>query len=327
MTASRRIEADTILGRPPAATGRRARLSEAEHRRLRRSARVRRELIGWAFIGPQYAFFLAFLVLPVLGVFYWSVQRGGMIGGSRFVGFSNFAGLPNEIAASTAVTNTFLFAVMSIPPTLVLALAAGILLARVKRGASVYRFLMYFPVLVPGIVAGLIWVFLTSVDFGLFNTILRMFGLPPQTWLGQQFALPVLAMLDVWRNVGYWTIFFLAAVVGLPSELYQAARLDGASTWQRFRYLTVPLLRRIILFAVVVATIYGLQIFDTPYILTRGGPGTATMTIVFQVQAYVFGNSQGMVGVAAAISVVLFVAILALTGMQAWLLRPRSGGR
>jgi ABC-type sugar transport system permease subunit len=326
VTASSEIEADAILGRPRAAGMRRARLSEDEHRQLRRRARVRRELTAWAFVGPQYAFFLAFLVLPVLGVFFWSVQRGGMIGGSRFVGLDNYSGLPNEVGASTAITNTFMFAVMSIPPTLVLALVAGILLARVKRGASVYRFLIYFPVLVPGIVAGLIWVFLTSVDFGLFNTVLRMFGLPPQTWLGQALALPVLAALDVWRNVGYWTIFFLAAVVGLPPELYQAARLDGASMWQRFRHLTVPLLRRIILFAVVVATIYGLQIFDTPYILTRGGPGTATMTIVFQVQAYVFGNSQGMVGLAAAISVVLFLAILVLTGIQVLLLRERSGG-
>ena len=127
--------------------------------------------------------------------------------------------------------------------------------------------------LVPGVVAALIWVFLTNIDFGLFNTLLRTAGLPPQTWLGAGSALQVLAALDVWRSVGYWAIFFLAALIGLPQELYQAAELDGAGAWQRFRRITLPLLRRVILFAVVVATIYGLQVFDTVLILTNGGPG------------------------------------------------------
>ena len=317
------------LGQAPALTARRPRAepSATERRRLKRAARVRRELTAWGFIGPQYAFFLVFLVLPVLGVLYWSLQHGGIIGGSDFVGLANYLDLPDQVDATTAISNTFIFAVLSIPPTLVLALGAGLLLARIRRGASTYRFLLYFPALVPGVVAGLIWVFLTSVDFGLFNTVLRMLGLPTQTWLGAGLALPILALLDVWRNLGYWAIFFLAAVVGLPGELYQAATLDGANSWQRFRHLTIPLLKRVILFAVVVATIYGLQIFDTAYILTRGGPGTATTTVVFQVQAYVFGASTDTVGLAAAISVVLFVAILALTGIQVALLRGGRVGR
>jgi ABC-type sugar transport system permease subunit len=324
MTLASETTPATPVGRAPASVRRRESPTEQERRRLKRAARIRRELTAWAFVGPEYAFFLLFLVLPVLGVVYWSTQHGGIIGGSQFVGLRNYLQLPDQVAATTAISNTFAFALMSIPPTLLVGLGAGILLARVKRGAAAYRFLLYFPALVPGVVAGLIWVFLTSVDFGLFNTILRSLGLSPQIWLGQSLALPVLALLDVWRNCGYWAIFFLAAVVGLPGELYQAARLDGANTWQRFTHLTLPLLKRIILFGIVVSTIYGLQIFDTAYILTRGGPGTATTTVVFQVQAYVFGASIDTVGLAAAISVVLFIAILTLTGIQVWLLR---GGR
>jgi ABC-type sugar transport system permease subunit len=125
--------------------------------------------------------------------------------------------------------------------------------------------------------------------------------------------------------VGYWAIFFLAAIIGLPEELYQAAELDGASAWQRFRRLTLPLLRRVILFAIVVATIFGLQIFDTVLILTQGGPGTSTVTIVYRVWRYVFGTTDG-VGFGAAISVALLVAILALTIIQLRLLRSRRGG-
>jgi ABC-type sugar transport system permease subunit len=241
------------------------------------------------------------------------------------VGLSNFTRLPGLVGATAAVQNTLVFALLSVPLILVGALAIAMLLARVGRGASTYRFLVYFPVLVPGVVAALIWLFLTNVDFGLFNGVLRLFGAEPVTWLGSGTALLVLALLDVWRNVGYWAIFFVAAIIGLPQELYQAAELDGASPPSRFRYLTLPLLRRILLFAVVVATIWGLQVFDTALVLTSGGPGTATTTIVYRVWQYVFGASD-KVGAAAAISLLLIAAILCLTVLQLRLLRSRRGG-
>jgi multiple sugar transport system permease protein len=301
---------------------RRQPLSAAEHRSLRRRVRVRRELVAWAFFGPMFFFFVVFLLIPVVSVVWWSTQSGGITAGTTFVGLDNFARLPRQVDAAAAINNTFAFAIMSIPIALVLALGVAMLLARIKRGGSTYRFMVYFPVLVPGVVAGLIWIFLTSVDFGLFNIILKSFGFPPVVWLSANNALPTLAALDVWRSLGYWAIFFLAAIIGLPQELYQAAELDGANSWQRFRFLTLPLLRRVILFAVVVATIFGLQVFDTALILTQGGPGTATITIIYRVWKYVFGES-GKVGLGAAISLALLVAILALTLIQLRLLRER----
>jgi ABC-type sugar transport system permease subunit len=303
---------------------RRARLPAAEHRRLRRATRLRRELIAWAFLAPMCVFFVVFLVVPVLGTFFWSTQSGGLTTGASFVGLDNFAELPSLVAAVTAIENTLVFAALSIPPTLVLALVVAMLLSRVKRGGTGYRFLVYFPVLVPGVIAGLIWIFLTSVDFGLFDTILRTVGVKPVTWLGSSTALPVLAALDVWRSLGYWAIFFLAAIIGLPSELFQAAELDGAGAWQRFRFLAIPLLRRILLFAIVVSTIFGLQVFDTAVVLTEGGPGTATTTIVYRVWRYVFGEND-KAGIGAAISLVLLVVILTLTLVQLRVLRGRRG--
>jgi ABC-type sugar transport system permease subunit len=276
------------------------------------------------FIGPMFIFFVTFLVVPTFGVVWWSTQSGGIATGSQFVGLDNFLGLPREPVAISAIENTLAFAVMSIPLTLIFALGLGMLLSRVTRGASAYRFLVYFPVLVPPVVAALIWIFLTNFDFGLFNTVLRAVGLSRQNWLGADLVLPVLAALDVWRNVGYWAIFFLAAIIGLPQELYQAAELDGASTLQRFRRLTLPLLRRIILFAVVVSTIWGLQIFDTPLVLSSGGPGTSSITVVFQVWTYALGSTNEA-GLAAAISLALLVAILALTAVQLRALRGRAG--
>jgi ABC-type sugar transport system permease subunit len=302
----------------------RLRLSPAEHRRLSRRARLRRELTGWAFLGPMFTCFIVFLVLPVFGTVWWSTRAGSIFGGTQFAGLDNFTALPGIVGAWSSIQNTLAFALLSVPLILAGALGVALVLARVERGGSIYRFLVYFPVLVPGVVAALIWLFLTNVDFGLFNNVIRMFGGAPVTWLGSDTALLVLAMLDVWRNVGYWAMFFVAAIIGLPGELYQAAELDGASVFARFRYLTLPLLRRIIFFAVIVATIWGLQVFDTALVLTNGGPGTATTTVIYRVWLYVFA-SNNKVGFASAISLVLIVAILALTLVQMRLLRDRRG--
>jgi ABC-type sugar transport system permease subunit len=273
----------------------------------------------------MYAFFILFLLIPAVGVLWWSTQSGGLVTGSKFVGLANFVNLPKQPLALTAIRNTLTFAALAVPFTIVLALGIALLLNGIRRGGSTYRFLVYFPVLVPGVVAALIWIFLTNVDFGLFNTVLRLGGLQPVNWLGAGTALPVLAGLEVWRSVGYWAIFFVAALMGLPKELYQAAELDGASTWQRFRRLTLPLLRRLLLFAVIISTIWGLQVFDTPVILTDGGPGTATVTVVYQVWRYALGSTT-QVGLAAAISLALLVGILALTVVQLRVLRGRDGG-
>jgi ABC-type sugar transport system permease subunit len=319
------IVSSSLLSPVKAAESRsRQRLSPEDHKRLARQRRWRRELTGWAFLAPMFVFFVVFLVLPVILVFWWSTQEGSLTTGTEYVGLDNFRRLPRQIDAPIAIRNTLNFTLMAIPVTLVLALGVALLLARVQRGGAVYRFLVYFPALVPGVVAGLIWIFLTSVDFGLFNTILRLFGLEPVVWLGPKSALQVLAALDVWRSVGFWAIFFLAAVIGLPKELYQAAELDGANAWQRFLRLTLPLLRRVILFAVVVATIYGLQVFDTALILTEGGPGTATLTVVYRIWTYIFGSTD-KVGYGAAMSVALLLAILVLTVIQLRLLRGQRG--
>lgn len=300
------------------------RLSPAEHRRLRRRARLRRELTGWAFLLPMFSFFIVFLVVPVVGTFWWSTRSGGLLGPTFGVGLQNYAQFPQQVDAMTAVTNTLWFALMSVPLTLVLALLVAMLLAGTNRGGAVYRFLIYFPTLVPGVVVGLIWLFLTNSDFGLLNVIVRAFGAKPVTWLGASTALPVLAGADVWRNTGYWAIFFVAALIGLPKELYQAAALDGASPLARFWFLTLPLMRRILMFAVVVATIFGLQVFDTALILTQGGPGTSTITIIYRIWQYVFAYDN-MIGLAAAMSGILVAAILVLTVIQLRMLRSRRG--
>jgi ABC-type sugar transport system permease subunit len=302
---------------------RRAPLPAAEHRRLRRRWVLQRNLTGWAFIAPVGAFFVVFLLIPVIGVFWWSTQSGRLLGGNEFVGFDNFTRIVKSIEASGALRTTVVFALLSVPAIIVLAMVLGMLLARVRRGGTVYRFLVYFPVLVPPIVVGLIWVFLTHSDFGMFNLILRGVGMEPVNWLSASNALPVVAAADVWRSVGYWAIFFLAAIIGLPRELYEAAHLDGADTVRRFWHVTLPGIRNILLLAVLMSTIWALQVFDIVLVLTRGGPGTSTRTAVYYVWWYVFGDGQ--VGLGAAISVLLLVVILGMTLVVLRLMRERRG--
>ena len=299
------------------------RFSPAEHRRLRRRARLQRELTGWAFLGPMFFFFVLFLLVPVVGTFWWSTRSGGLLGVTTNVGLKNYTTFPQQVDATVAVKNTLVFALLSVPLTIVLGVLLALLMVRVGRGGGVYRFLMYFPTLVPGVVAGLIWLFLTNPDFGLFNNILRAFGAQPVVWLGENSALRTLAAVDVWRNAGYWAIFFVAALIGLPEELYQAAALDGAGPLARFWHLTLPMLRRILLFALVVSTIFGLQVFDTALIMTAGGPGYATTTIVYRVWQYVFAYPDE-IGLAAAMSSMHVAAILVLTLIQLRALRGRG---
>ncbi|MBX3029905.1 MAG: sugar ABC transporter permease [Chloroflexi bacterium] len=307
----------------PAPRARHAPLSAAEHRRLRIRWVLQRNLTGWAFVAPVGVFFVLFLLIPVLGVFWWSAQSGRLLGGTEFVGLDNFVRIINSIEASGALRTTLMFALMSVPTIIVFAMVLGMSMARVQRGATVYRFFIYFPVLVPPIVVGLIWVFMTHADFGLLNLILRGVGMPPVNWLSASNALPIVAAADVWRSVGYWAIFFLAAFVGLPRELYEAAQLDGANSAKRFWHVTLPGIRNILLLAVLMSTIWALQVFDIILVLTRGGPGTATRSAVYYVWWYVFGDGQ--IGLGASISVLLLTVILGMTLLVIRLMRPKRG--
>ena len=169
--------------------------------------------------------------------------------------------------------------------------------------------------------AALIWTYVIHPDFGIFNYLLRFFGFDPLNWLGPQYALLTIAMLEVWRGVGFWTLLFLAALISLPEELYQAAKVDGARSLALFWHITLPLLRPTFVFAAVMATIWNFQVFDSIIILTDGAPNNATASVAWYIykQTFTFSN----VGIGAAMSVLMLVAILLLTVVQLRLLRRR----
>ena len=297
-------------------------LPAEEHRRLARAHARRRTGRAYAFLAPNLVFFTAFLLVPCGWVFYASLRTGGVIGSSEYVGLENWKHAFSDPQVVRTLRNTFLYSVMAIPVVFAIGLSLALLLQNVRRGGAILRALLYFPTLMPVVLAALAWLFVVHPDFGVLNYAVRGVGGSTVNWLGSTgLALPTIALLEIWRGAGFWTLLFLAALMGMPRELFQAAHLDGAGAWQRFRHLTLPLMRSTFLFAIVMATIWNLQLFDSVFILTDGGPVNSTATIVWYVykSLFAFGN----VGFGATLSCLMLIVILLLTVIELRLLRGR----
>jgi ABC-type sugar transport system permease subunit len=303
----------------------RERLTQAEHRRLARRYRSRRALRAYLFLAPVLVFFSVFLVYPSLWLLWGSFQSGGVFGPAEFVGLENWRQAFSDPVVRTTIENTLVLAAVSIPALFVIGMGLALLLLNVKRGGAVLRAALYFPTLAPLVIVGSIWLFVVHPDFGALNLGMRLLGGGTVNWLGDtQIALPTIAMVEVWRGIGFWSLFFLAALMGLPRELYEAAHLDGTNAWQRFRYLTLPLIRRTFLFAIVLAVIYALQIFDIVFVMTDGGPSFATATVAWYIYKSIYFFDA--VGFGATLSVVLLLMILLLTAIAMRALRTRRSG-
>ena len=293
----------------------RASLSAQEHRALARRYRLRRALTAYAFLVPAFVFFAVFMIYPMLRVIVYSFESGGVLTEPKFVGLDNWAKVASSSLVHTVFTNTLEYAVIAIPGMIIVGIVVGLVMQNISRGASPLRAMIYFPTLAPVVVAALIWLFVIQPDFGAINLGIRALGGDSVNFLGSStLALPTVAMLEIWRGIGYWGLFFLAQLLGLPKELYDAAHLDGTNSWQRFRYLTIPLLRPALLYAVFLTTIYNLQIFDSVFVLTDGGPANATTTVVWYIYKTLFTFDQ--VGPSATVSVLLLFVILILTLAQ-----------
>lgn len=300
----------------------RERITSAQHGLLARRYRLRKALTAYAFLAPNFFFFTIFLLYPVVRTFFYSFVSGGLLTPQHFVGLYHWEQLPSVSTAMTAFQNSFFYAALAIPSMLVVGMVVALILQRVRSAGPFFRAFIYFPTLAPPVVAALIWLFVIHPDFGVFNLGIRALGGQTVNFLSFNLALPSVAALEVWRSIGYWSIFFLAALLGLPKELYEAAHLDGTNAWQRFWHLTLPLMRPVLLYAIVLATIYNLQIFDTVFVMTDGGPGNATATVVWYIYKalFVFDN----VGLSAVVSFTLLAIILALTLIEMRILRPKA---
>src|SRR5919107_4728345 len=181
------------------------RLSPEEHERLRRQHARRRALTAYAFLLPNAVFFIAFLVVPILFLFYLTFQNGGIITPPRFVGLENWQRAWSDDLVRTTIRNTLYYCLLAIPSVFVIGMVLALCLQRIPRGSGPLRSLFYVPTLTPYVLAALIWLFVVQRDFGALNIFLGLFGIPPQNWLGSPtLVMPSIAMLEVWRGVGFW---------------------------------------------------------------------------------------------------------------------------
>ena len=288
-------------------------------------ARLGPHLTGWAFAAPFLVIFLVFLALPILASLVLSFTGFGLGNlrdwfSAEFVGLDNYTRLVDDEIFLKAARNTLVFVVFGVPVTIALGLLAALGLNRaLGRLQGLFRVGYYLPVVTSIVAIAVIWRYLLHPDYGLVNALLGKFGFNPVNWLGESStALGSIVALGVWRNFGFDMVIFLAALQGINPALIEAARVDGATSWQVFSRVTLPLLKPAILFLAIITSSGYLQLFEEPFVMTGGGPLNSTLSV----SMYVYqGLSFGNYGYASAVAYTLFVAIVVLAVIQFRLLR------
>lgn len=280
------------------------------------------------FLTPGVGLLLLFVVTPVLLTAWISLNNWSMftpLSGMTFVGLENYENLFNNRTFRIAFRNTLVYAGLSLAAILPLSFLLGQFLYRALRfGTAALRSVVFLPYMIPTIAVAIIWGYLYSPLYGPINQLLAAVGLPRQAWLGSPVtALVSLVIFNVWQTLGYYTVLVMAGLTQIPNVFYEAATIDGAGPLQRTRYITLPLMRRTMLFVVVIALINTVQVFEPVYVLTQGGPANATNVLSFQVYRSAF--EFGLAGQASAMAFVLFLVLVAAVGAVMRLLRDRDG--
>ena len=289
--------------------------------------RRQQAVAAWVLAVPFLALFLVFTAGPVLaslGMSFTDIRSTDMrtplaVG---FVGLENYLDLLGDPLFQKVAVNTGLYVLLGVPLTMALALAVAVGLARITWLSGLFRVGYYLPVVTSIVAVAVVWKFLLRAEGGLVNTVLGSVGIDGPAWLDSTtLALPSLVVMAAWRNLGTLMVIFLAGLSTIPQEMKEAAEVDGANAWQRFRFITLPMLRPTLLFGAVITGIGYLQFFEEAFVMTKGGPLDATRSVTFfTYDQFSFGNY----GVAAAASYLLFLAVVVLTLLQFRLLREKD---
>jgi multiple sugar transport system permease protein len=286
---------------------------------------------GWRALtlAPALAVFIGLTLLPMLNLLalsFHDVAWADRASTWSFVGLAHFRALVGDSLFRAGILNTLIFAVVAVLLQMVLGFGLALLTSAVVRGKVVYRTIFLLPILIPGIVIGAIWKLMYSFDFGVINTITGLLGFGPQDWLGQgHLALASVIVVDVWHWTPFCFLLLLAGLESLPQDVYEAAAIDGANGWQRLVHITLPLMIPTLVVTFVFRMILAFKVFDEIYLLTGGGPGTATEVISFSIYRRFFTEDRA--GYGSAMSIVTFFGIALLIILTTALLRRRETGR
>jgi ABC-type sugar transport system permease subunit len=286
----------------------------------RRSWTHKQRYAAYLFVLPSLLFLGLFVVYPIFAALYFSFTQYTLIQAPRWIGPTHYVDLLTDARFLKAVGNTFLFALMTVPVGTALALLMALVIDRPLRGITFFRTTYYLPVVTSFVAVSFIWLWIYEPQFGVLNDLFEIFGLPRLHWLRDpSTALLSIAILSIWKNVGYNMVIYLAGLQGIPTHLYEAAKVDGANAWERFWKITVPLLSPTTFFVFVVYFIGALQMFVQAWILTQGGPLDSTLTVVYLI--YSNGFEYLKMGYAAAMSMILFAIIAVITYVNTRIIR------
>jgi multiple sugar transport system permease protein/sn-glycerol 3-phosphate transport system permease protein len=285
--------------------------------------RLRTILEAYLFLLPSFIGLLVFLLLPIIAVAVLSLFNWGLLSTPKFIGLQNYNTLIHSQVMWHSLFVTIYYVLLNIPAQTVIALLLALLMNKKLPGIGIFRTLFVVPWMATPVAMGIVWQWIFSPQYGSLNTFLAFFGIHGPAWLTSLgLALPSVAAVNIWQYVGYNMLFFLAGVQGIPEYLYEAAHIDGASPVRAFFQITLPLLNPTLFFVLVTDIIGSFQVFDTVFVMTNGGPEQNTTTFNFLLYREAFQYFH--TGYAAALSMVLFVIIAAVTLIQALYFRNRT---
>ncbi len=281
----------------------------------RRHLFFRRGLYGILFVAPAMIFFALFSLYPMLTGLYLSLTDYTLLRAPEFVGFKNYIGLLTNKEFINGLRVTGIFVLGTTIPKWIISLALALLFVQPFRGRETFKVLYFTPTLLSGVVVSMVWKLLLNAN-GLATALVGpMVGEPEIFWLSHAVLTPLaLIVVDNWAGIPFLMIVWIAGLVGIPKDFYEAALIDGAGRWQAFWNITLPLLAPTTLFVIVTSTIGALQAFSLQFVMTKGGPSNLTTTVALLV--YNYGFNYFRMGVAAAMSVVMFVFIIIVTLLQ-----------
>lgn len=284
----------------------------------RRPAQWRKALVAYSFIAPNFLGFVIFTLGPILFSFALAFLHWDGSNPITFAGLDNFWRLFSDSSFLTALWNTILYAVLAVPLTLVCALGLAILLNQKIPGRDFLRTAMFFPYVASLVAVAVVWNMLFNPEMGPINMVLYSLGVDakhlPRWAADKNWAMITVVLFGVWKSMGYYMVIYLAGLQGINRELYEAASIDGAGAWQKFRFITLPQLAPTTLFITVMLTIQSFKVFDQIYLLTQGGPGKSTLVLVYHIYNEAFLSWD--LGYSSMVALVLFLIVLTVTLIQ-----------
>ncbi|NOU72479.1 ABC transporter permease subunit [Paenibacillus sp. LMG 31458] len=270
---------------------------------------------GYLFILPAFVLMIVFYIYPICSGLWLSFMEWDGVKEKTFVGLANYADLLRDKNFITSFINTIYFVAGTVPLIVILSLIFAVLLNMRIKGIVFFRGVYFLPTITSGVAIAVIWKWIYKSDSGLLNSVLYQLGLPMPDWLNNsKYAMLAIIIMSIWKSLGSNIVIMLAGLQSIPSSLYEAAQIDGATNFQKFRYITIPLASPTLFFISVISIINSFQVFEQVLVLTKGGPGNATLVMVYYIYRQAFENFR--IGYSSAMAYVLFLVILAITVIQ-----------